>query len=157
MPTQLIKRSSPKNHHLGKRKSHKKVQSFCSTEMSGMGPRTDLVLFLAKKKKKKRKKVWHLLPFKRNHSSCFSMGQKTLAHQAAHYLYQLNTIYIIMCNLHNKWYVGSSTDLKAHWRNHKSNAKLMKATKCGVSGHVTKCTHPEDPNLAILLSWPSKQ
>ena len=67
----------------------------------------------------------------------------------------LNTIYIIMCDLHNKWYVESSTDLKAHWRNHKSNAKLMKATKCGVSSHGTKCMHPEDPNLAILLSWPS--
>lgn len=26
----------------------------------------------------------------------------------------------------------------------------MKAIKCGVSGHVTKCTHPEDPNMAIF-------
>ena len=55
-----------------------------------------------------------------------------------------------MCEVHNEWYVGSTTDLKARWRNHKSDAKLKKATKCGVADHVTKFKHPEDPQLGFL-------
>ncbi|WP_419581859.1 GIY-YIG nuclease family protein, partial [Thiolapillus sp.] len=39
----------------------------------------------------------------------------------------------MMCTVHNDWYVGSTTDLRARWRNHKSDAKLRKATKCGVA------------------------
>ena len=34
--------------------------------------------------------------------------------------------------------------------NHKSDAKLKKATKCGVADHVTKFKHPEDPQLGFL-------
>ena len=30
-----------------------------------------------------------------------------------------NTVYVVMCKVHNEWYVGSTTDLKARWRNHK--------------------------------------
>ena len=55
-----------------------------------------------------------------------------------------------MCEVHNEWYVGSTTDLKARWRNHKSDAKLKKATKCWVADHVTKFKHHEDPQLGFL-------
>ena len=55
-----------------------------------------------------------------------------------------------MCEVHNERYVGSTTDLKAGWRNHKSDAKLKKTTKCGVADHVTKLKHPEDPQLGFL-------
>ena len=44
-----------------------------------------------------------------------------------------NTVYVVMCTVHSDWYVGSTTDLRARWRNHKSDAKLRKATKCGVA------------------------
>ena len=61
------------------------------------------------------------------------------------------TVYVVTCEtVHNEWYVGSTTDLKAHWRNHKSDTKLKKATKCGVADHVTKFKHPEDPQLGFL-------
>ena len=60
-----------------------------------------------------------------------------------------NTVYVVMCEVHNEWYVGSTTDLKARWRNHKSDAKLKKATKCRVADHVTKCKHHEDPQLGF--------
>ena len=62
-----------------------------------------------------------------------------------------NTVYVVMCEVNNKWYVGSTTDLKARWRNHKSDAKLKKATKRGVADHVTKFKHPEDPQLGFLI------
>ena len=55
-----------------------------------------------------------------------------------------------MCTVHNDWYVGSTTDLRARWRNHKSDAKLRKATKCGVADHVTRFLHPDDPQLDFL-------
>ena len=61
-----------------------------------------------------------------------------------------NTVYVVMCEVHNERYVGSTTDLKARWRNHKSDAKLKKATKCAVADHVTKFKHPEDPQLGFL-------
>ena len=41
--------------------------------------------------------------------------------------------------------------MKARWRNHKSDAKLKKATKCGVADHVTKFKHPEYPQLRFLI------
>ena len=37
-----------------------------------------------------------------------------------------NTVYVVMCEVHNEWYVGSTTDLKSRWRNRKSDAKLKK-------------------------------
>ena len=55
-----------------------------------------------------------------------------------------------MREVHNEWYVGSITDLKARWRNRKSDAKPKKATKCGVADPVTNFKHPEDPPLAFL-------
>ena len=60
-----------------------------------------------------------------------------------------------MCDVHNEWYVGSTTELKARWRNHKSDAKLKKETKCEVADHVTKFTHPEYPQLMYLtiVQW----
>ena len=68
-----------------------------------------------------------------------------------------NTVYVVMCEVHNEWYVGSTTDLKARWRNHKSDAKLKKATKCGVADHVTKLSTLRTPNLDFSLSWQLKQ
>ena len=55
-----------------------------------------------------------------------------------------------MCTSHNDWYVGSTTDLRARWRNRQSDAKLKKATKCGVADHVTRFPHPDDPQLDFL-------
>ena len=55
-----------------------------------------------------------------------------------------------MCTVHNDWYVASTTDLRVRWRNHKSDAKLRKATKCGVADHVTRFPHPDDPQLDFL-------
>ena len=55
-----------------------------------------------------------------------------------------------MCEEHNEWYVGSTTDLKARWRKHKPDAKLKKATKCGVADHETNFKHPEDPPIGFL-------
>ena len=55
-----------------------------------------------------------------------------------------------MCEVHNEWYVGSTTDLKARWRHPKPDAKLKKATKCGVADHVTKFQHPEAPQFGFL-------
>ena len=68
-----------------------------------------------------------------------------------------NAVYVVMFEVHNEWYIWSTTDLKARWRNHKSDAKLNKATKSGVDDHVTNFKHPEDPNLDFLLSWQLKQ
>ena len=39
---------------------------------------------------------------------------------------------------------------EARWINHKSDAKLKKATKCGLADHVTKFTHPELGFLTIV-------
>ena len=56
-----------------------------------------------------------------------------------------------MCTAHNDWSVGSTTDLRARWRNHKSDAKLRKVTKCGVADHVTRFPHFDDPTLDFLM------
>ena len=55
-----------------------------------------------------------------------------------------------MCTINNEWYVNSTTDLRACWTNHKSNAKLRKATKCGVADHVTRFPHVDDHQLDFL-------
>ena len=48
---------------------------------------------------------------------------------------------------------GTTTGLKAPWRNHKSHPKLKKAvTKRGVADHVTKFPHPEDHKRGYLGS-----
>ena len=78
------------------------------------------------------------------------MGRKALAHQTTLICTTPNTVYVEMCTAHNDWYVGSTTDLRARWRNHKSDAKLRKATKCGVVDHVTRFPHPDDPQLDFL-------
>ena len=69
---------------------------------------------------------------KRNYCSCFTMGWKALNNQTITCTIP-NTIYIIMCTIHNEWYVGSTMDLRACWRNHKSDTKLKRAMKvwCG--------------------------
>ena len=53
-------------------------------------------------------------------------------------------------SLRYDWYVGSTTDLRARWRNHKSDAQLRKATKCEMADHVTRFPHPDDPQLDFL-------
>ena len=60
-------------------------------------------------------------------------------------------MYVVTCTIHNSLYVGSTTDFLARWRNHKSVAKLRKATKCGMADHVTRCPHPDDPQLGFLM------
>ena len=56
-----------------------------------------------------------------------------------------------MCTIHNDWNVGSTTDLRARWRKHKSDAELRKATKCGAADHVTRFPpQPDDPQLDFL-------
>ena len=76
-----------------------------------------------------KRKVRHLSPFKRNHCSCISVGWYTLDHQADITCSSANTVYVIMCEVHNKLYIGFTTDLKAHWKNHKSDANIEKVTK----------------------------
>ena len=52
---------------------------------------------------------------------------------------------------------GTTTDLKARWRNHKSHPKLKKAvTKWRVGDHVTKFPHPEDYKRGYRGSRSSK-
>ena len=57
-----------------------------------------------------------------------------------------NTIYVVMCTIHNDWYVAATTNLRARRRSHQPNAKLKKATKCGVAYHVTRFPHPDGPH-----------
>ena len=85
------------------------------------------------------------------------MGRKTLVHQTEHALYHQdlfgttpNTVYVAMCTIHNEWSVGSTTDLRARWRNHKADSKLKKTTTCGVADHVTRFPHSDDPHLGFL-------
>ena len=61
-----------------------------------------------------------------------------------------NTVHAMMCTVHNDWCAGSTTVLRARWRNYKSDAKLKKATKCGVANHVTRFPYPDDPLLDFL-------
>ena len=65
-----------------------------------------------------------------------------------------NVVYVVICEIHNVWYVGSTVNIKARWRNHKSDAKLKKAKKCGVAEHVTKVAHPDDPDFSFLRIIP---
>ena len=62
-----------------------------------------------------------------------------------------NVIYLVRCKIHpDQLYVGSTKNLKFRWANHKSDTKLKKTTKCNVSWHVCKESHPESENLDFL-------
>ena len=65
-----------------------------------------------------------------------------------------NTIYVVICDIHNAWYVGSTVNIKARWRNHKSDVKLKKVKKCGVAEHVATLPHPDDPEVSFLKIVP---
>lgn len=65
-----------------------------------------------------------------------------------------NVVYVIQCTIHNEWYTGSTTNIKCRWRNHKSDTKNKKITKCRVAEHVSKYTHPDDPELQFLRIIP---
>ena len=61
-----------------------------------------------------------------------------------------NVIYVVRCETHGDLYAGSTEDLKARWRNHKSDMKLKKNKKCGVAAHVCDREHKEDPNFGFI-------
>ena len=62
-----------------------------------------------------------------------------------------NVVYVIRCLIHDdELYVGSTVDLKARWRNHKSDVKLQKIHKCKVAEHVVRLPHPKDKDFNYL-------
>ena len=62
-----------------------------------------------------------------------------------------NVIYVMMCKLHPGFmYVGTTTNLKLRWANHKSDANHKKSSKCKLSHHVTHEHHPDDKQLTFL-------
>ena len=66
-----------------------------------------------------------------------------------------NVVYVLQCQMHpEKWYVGSTKNLKLRWANHKSDAKLRKIKKCAVAKHVAEMKHPEDPQFKYLSIHP---
>ena len=66
-----------------------------------------------------------------------------------------NVVYVLQCELHpDSLYVGSTTNLKLRWANHKSDIKLRKVTKCRVAHHVATSIHPNDANLRFLKIFP---
>jgi hypothetical protein len=67
-----------------------------------------------------------------------------------------NVVYIIICKLHQHWawYTGSTKDLKARWRNHKSDVKKRLVNKCSVVQHCCQSPHPLDGNLDFLQIIP---
>lgn len=66
-----------------------------------------------------------------------------------------NVIYVLKCCVHpDVWYVGSTTNLKRRWGNHKSDIKLKKLTKCRMAHHVHNVEHPDDLTFSFLKIFP---
>ena len=137
----------PKNHHLGwqkKKKSRTSLQAYCSTKIRSAWAQEQTGFFPCKERcdtcRHSKETAVLVSPWDGRH---WTIKQHITCSSP-------NTVYVIMCEVHNEWYVGSTTDLKAHWRNHKSDTKLKKVTKCGVADHVKKFKHPEDPQLGFL-------
>ena len=66
-----------------------------------------------------------------------------------------NVIYMMECKEHDDFlYVGSTTNLKKRWANHKSDAKNKKTTKCKVAYHVGSLKHSDDSNMSFLKITP---
>ena len=62
-----------------------------------------------------------------------------------------NVVYMIRCKIHSDaCYIGSTTNLKLRWANHKSDCKLKKVTKCSVADHVSRMVHPNDATFSFL-------
>ena len=63
-----------------------------------------------------------------------------------------NLVYLLTCKLHpdEGWYIGSCKDLKARWRNHKSDCKRKLTKKCSVAYHCSQTPHPLEGNLDFL-------
>ena len=57
-----------------------------------------------------------------------------------------NLIYLFICKCKNHeedaWYIGSATDMRKRWRNHRSDFLNKRITKCGFAQHSSK-PHPE--------------
>ena len=66
-----------------------------------------------------------------------------------------NVIYVIRCKLHpQQWYVGSTTNLKLRWANHKSDVNRNKTNKCMVAQHVNMTSHPSNREIPFLTICP---
>lgn len=67
-----------------------------------------------------------------------------------------NIVYIIICKIHPDvaWYIGSCKDLKARWRNHKSDTKRKQTQKCTVAQHCAHSSHDLQGNLDFLQIIP---
>ena len=52
-------------------------------------------------------------------------------------------IYLIICTIHNSFYVGSAKEICKRWRNHRSHFKNKCVTSCGLSRHAALFPHPE--------------
>ena len=66
-----------------------------------------------------------------------------------------NVIYIVECKTHADFlYVGSTTNFKKRWANHKSDSKLKKTTKCIVAKHYADLVHPSGGDLDCLIITP---
>ena len=69
-----------------------------------------------------------------------------------------NVVYTLTCSVHpDFWYVGSTTNLRLRWANHKSDTKLKKIKKCMMAYHVNSSDHPHDPNFGFLNITPIEQ
>ena len=63
-----------------------------------------------------------------------------------------NTIYIVKCKIHVEFlYVGSTTNLKKRWANHKSDSKNKKSNKCYVAKHYNENVHPNDDCNSLII------
>ena len=66
------------------------------------------------------KKNLHLLYANVLNKEIFPAGTIILSDRKRHITCSSrNTVYVVTCEVHDEWYVGSTTDLKARWRNHK--------------------------------------
>ena len=62
----------------------------------------------------------------------------------------INVIYLITCMACKLQYVGSSVMFKPRFREHKSDIKLKKKTKCRIADHWASC-HSNLDSLEIML------
>ena len=62
-------------------------------------------------------------------------------------------IYMLECTLHrNAFYIGSTKDVKARWRNHKSDFNAKRTWKCGWAAHSLD-THPDDREQRFVRAY----
>jgi len=66
-----------------------------------------------------------------------------------------SVVYVVTCDDHPDYmYVGSTTNLRRRWANHKSDIKHNKVTKCSLTRHVCEGEHPmgRDPSVLKIFS-----